>query len=85
MQSSLGLLQAITDEGDHNLPVFVEIVLLAESGLGLLILMGEIGLEARAEIDVPAPEPAEGRFGILVVMSPELAGFAGILCHSRID
>jgi len=45
--------------------------------------MGEIGLEARAEIDVPAPEPAPERLGIRFIMRPEFAGLAGImLCHS---
>ena len=43
--------------------------------------MREIILEARAEIDVPAPETAEDGLGILVVVSPEFAGFAGIVCH----
>ena len=43
--------------------------------------MCEIGLEARAEIDVPAPETTDDRLGILVVVSPELAGLAGIACH----
>ena len=41
--------------------------------------MGEIGLPARAEVDVPAPEAAEQRLGILVVMCAELAGFAGVV------
>ena len=61
--------------------IFREAVLLSKRRLRRLVLMREIGFEARAEIDVPAPETAEDRFGILVVMSPELAGFAGIGCH----
>ena len=65
----------------NRLLVFPEVVLLADGCLGLLVLMGEIGLEAGAEIDMPAPDAAEDRFGILVVMRPELAVFAGILCH----
>ena len=44
--------------------------------------MGEIGLEARAEIDVPTPEPPEEGFGVLVVMRAEFAVFAGVLGHS---
>ncbi len=51
-------------------------VFLPEGGLGLCILVGEECLETRAEIDVPAPESAPQGFGILVVMSPELAGLA---------
>ena len=46
--------------------------------------MGEIGLEAGAEIDVPPPEPAEERLWVLVVMGSELAVFAGILGHRSI-
>ena len=41
--------------------------------------MGEVTLETRAEVDVPAPEAAQGRFGVLVVMCAELAVLAGIL------
>ena len=36
--------------------ILLEVILLAESGLGLFVLVGEIGLEARTEIDVPTPE-----------------------------
>lgn len=61
--------------------IFREAVLLSKRRLRRLVLMREIGFEARAEIDVPAPETAEDRFGILVVMSPELAGLAGIGRH----
>ena len=43
--------------------------------------MCEIGLEARAEIDVPAPETTDDRLGILVVVSPELAIFTD-MCHN---
>jgi hypothetical protein len=43
--------------------------------------MGEIGLEARTEIDVPTPEPSHEGFGILVVMRAELAVFTGVLEH----
>ena len=61
--------------------VFLKAILLPNGGLGLLVLMGEIGLEARAEVDVPAPEPTQEGFGILVVMRAELAVFAGVLGH----
>ena len=43
--------------------------------------MGEIRLEARAEIDMPTPEPSEEGFGVLVVMCAELAVFAGVFIH----
>lgn len=45
-------------------------VLLPDGGLGLRILVGEVGPETRAEVDVPPPEAALQGFGILVVMSP---------------
>ena len=56
-------------------------ILLPYRRLGLLILMGEIGLEARAEIDMPTPETTHERFRVLVVMRAELAVFAGVLGH----
>ena len=63
--------------------VLLEIVLLPEDGLDGVVLVGEIGLEAGAEVDVPPPDAAEHRFRILVVVRSELAVLAGILCHSR--
>ena len=44
--------------------------------------MGKKGLKARAEIDVPTPEPTHEGFRVLVVMRAELAVFAGVLGHS---
>ena len=41
-----------------GLLVLLEIILLSKIQLGLFVLMGEVGLEAGAEVDVPAPEPA---------------------------
>jgi len=60
------------------------VVLLPEGSFGLGVLVGEEGLEARAEIDVPPPEAAPEGLGILVVVSPELAGLAGefLFCHN---
>ena len=66
-----------------TLLILFEIVLFAECGFGLFVLMGEEGLEARAEIDVPAPDPAEGRFGVLVVVRSEFAVLARIGCHKQ--
>ena len=45
--------------------------------------MGEVALEAGVEVDVPTPEAAYGRFGVLVVLCPETASFAGkfLFCH----
>ena len=63
--------------------VLLEIVLLPEDGLDGIVLMGEIGLETGAEVDVPAPESSERRLGPLVIVSAELAGFAGVLCHGQ--
>ena len=36
--------------------VFLEVILLADVCLGGFVLVGEVGLEAGAEVDVPAPE-----------------------------
>lgn len=63
--------------------VLLEIVLLPEGGLDGVFLVSEIGLEAGAEVDVPAPDAAEHRFRILVVVRSELAVLAGVLCHIR--
>ena len=41
-----------------SLLVLFEVVLLPESCLCLFVLMGEVVLPARAEVNVPAPEPA---------------------------
>lgn len=59
-------------------------VLLPDGGFGLCILVGEEGLEAWAEVDVPTPEAAPQGLGILVVVSPELAGLARefLFCHN---
>ena len=61
----------------------MEVVLPPQFCLGLLVLVGEEGLEAGAEVDMPAPEAAEDRFGILVVVRPELAVLARVLCHNK--
>ena len=63
--------------------ILLEIVLLPEDGLDGVVLVGEIGLEAGAEVDVPPPDAAEHRFRILVVMRSELAVLAGVLCHGQ--
>ena len=56
-------------------------VFLPKHCLHRIILMREVSLESWAEIDVPAPEAAEERFWILVVIRSEFAVFAGVLCH----
>ena len=45
--------------------------------------MGEVILPAWTEIDVPAPESSQKRFGIIVICGPELAVFARVLCHKN--
>ena len=52
----------------YGLLLFCEVILLPYRRLCRFVLMREIGLEARAEIDVPAPELPAERLGILVVM-----------------
>jgi hypothetical protein len=61
----------------------LKVILLAKVLLGLFILIGEIGPEARAEIDVPAPEAAQYTLGVLVIVSAELAGLAGKFLFSH--
>ena len=56
-------------------------ILLPQRRFRLLVLMREIALESRAEIDMPAPEPADEGLGILVVMRAEFAVFAGVFVH----
>ena len=71
------------EQEGHRLQVLVEIILSPQFSLGLFILMSEIGLPTGAEVDVPAPESSERRLGPLVIVSAELAGFAGVLCHGQ--
>lgn len=61
----------------------MEIILLPKCCLCLFILVSEVAFEAWAEINVPAPETAQGRFGVLVVVCAELAVLAGVFlfCH----
>ena len=65
------------------LSVLLKVILLPQCNFSFLILMGEIVLPAGAEIDVPAPDTAGERLGIVVVLCPEGAGFAGVMlfCH----
>ena len=58
-----------------------ELIFFSQFGLLFRRYGGDIGLPAWTEIDVPAPETTDDRLGILVVVSPELAGLAGIACH----
>ena len=58
-------------------------ILLPQRRLRLLVLMREIALESRAEIDMPTPESADERLGILVVVRAELAVFAGVFVHGE--
>ena len=57
----------------RRLLILLEVILLPQRRLRLLVLMREVRLEAGAEIDMPAPEPAEERLGVLVVVSAEFA------------
>ena len=72
-----------TGAAHADLAVLFKVVLLAKLGLGLGVLVGEIVLPAGTEVDVPAPESSERRLGPLVIVSAELAGFAGVLCHGQ--
>ena len=67
-----------------DLPVLLEVVLLAEPGLGLGVLVGEVVLPAGAEVDVPAPDAAGEGFGVAVVLCPEGAGLAGVMLSHNI-
>ena len=61
----------------------MEVVLLPQHDLHRIVLMRKEGLESRAEIDVPAPEFAEERLRVIVVMRSEFAVFAGVFVHGR--
>ena len=67
-----------------GLLILLEVILLPQCGLCFFILMGEVTLKARAEVNVPPPETAYCRLGILVVMCAKLAVLAGVLllCHN---
>ena len=69
---------------DPALLILLEMILLPKGCLGLFILMGEVVLPAGAEVDVPAPEAAQGRFRVPVVVSAELAVLAGVGLFSHI-
>ncbi len=60
----------------------MEIVLSPQLGLGFIVLVGEEGFESGTKVDMPAPEAAERRLGVPVVVSPELAVLARVLCHN---
>ena len=80
------VLRSIADEGYfvHNrLLILCEVVFLPKCGLGLRILMGEVALKTRAEVDVPAPKAADGGFRILVEMCAKLAVLAGVFLFSH--
>ena len=69
------------EQEGHRLLVLVEVVLSPQLGLRLFILMGEVGLPAGAEVDVPAPESSEGRLRAPVIVCAKLAFLTGVLCH----
>lgn len=52
--------------------------------LFLCSLMGKILLPTRAEIDMPVPKTSQYGFGVLVIMTPELAVLTWVLCHTCI-
>ena len=60
------------------LPILLKSVPLPQALLHLRLLMREILLPPRAEIDVPPPEPPDERLGVPVIMRPQLAGLAGV-------
>ena len=61
----------------------MEVILLADIELGFFVLISEVSPEARAEVNVPAPEAPKDALWVLVVASAELAGFARefLFCH----
>lgn len=61
--------------------ILLEMIFLPQRRLRLLVLMREIALESRAEIDMPTPEPADERLRVLVVMRAQFAVFAGVFVH----
>ena len=66
-----------------GLLIFIEIVLVPERGFGVVVLVGEVGPPARAEVDVPAPEASKDALGVLVIPCLESAGLAGEMLFSH--
>ena len=62
----------------RRLPILLKAVALPQPRLDLRVLVGEILLPPRAEIDVPPPEPPDQRLGVPVIMRPQLAGLARV-------
>lgn len=67
------------------LPVFLEAVALPQPCLDLRVLMGEIFLPPRAEIDVPPPEPPDQRLGVPVISCKIVRILDYNCCYEKID
>ena len=67
-----------------ELLILLEVVLFPQRSFCFFFLMDEEALEARAKVNVPAPETTSQRRGIPVVMCAKLAVFTGVLllCHN---
>ena len=59
--------------------VFLESVFLPQRRFCLLRLICKVCLPAGTEVDMPPPEAAEERLGILVILSPEFTGLTGVV------
>ena len=64
------------DEGD--LPILLKSVSFPQLLLHLGLLMCEIILPPRAEVDMPPPEPPDQRLRISIIMCPQLAVLARV-------
>lgn len=61
-----------------HLPILLKSVSFPQLLLHLGLLMCEIILPPRADIDMPPPEPPDQRLRVPVIMRPQLAGLAGV-------
>ena len=69
----------------HHLLVLLEVILFSQRCLHIFILVPEIPLPSRAEIDMPSPEPSYQRLRVLVIPCPERTCLTTILlCHNYI-
>ena len=63
--------------------ILLEIVFYTEIGLCLIVKMGEVSLEAGAEIDMPAPETTQNGFGVLLIVCAKFTVLARIMLFHK--
>lgn len=69
---------ALAGGDERDLPILLKSVSLPQLLLHLGLLMCEIILPPRAEVDMPPPEPPDQRLRIPIIMCPQLAVLARV-------